>query len=252
MVEIHIPNYVRKYSQLELMKLSFEKLVRKGRVNSVAFKFQEILKRPELKFSEERRYDVNMSNKAFKRQWYWQGKSLEGLKLLKRSFVLTARPGPGPLVKMQKHLNRERNIPRHIRLKEEKKPTRHRRRKQVFVPGPVIPPPGPLDFSRLASTMRNPEFRAVAISRGCGLKGPEEFLRIIGGKTYGYEYRKDPPPDMEVPLSKYWYFYRKFGRWKPSEHHPYSDEKLVLRPDLRAGAVLQSYRHWGNPGSRDV
>jgi len=51
--------------------------------------------------------------------------------------------------------------------------------------------------------------------------GDERFFRVIGGMTYTYDAYK-PPPNPR--WTKYWYFYRKHGRWRPSEHHPYGDE----------------------------
>jgi hypothetical protein len=45
------------------------------------------------------------------------------------------------------------------------------------------------------------------------------YLNIVGGKTFTI---KDPPPKRD--WKKYWYFFRKRGEWKFSEHHPYGDE----------------------------
>jgi hypothetical protein len=45
------------------------------------------------------------------------------------------------------------------------------------------------------------------------------YISIYGGRTFTI---KDPPPRRE--WRKYWYFFRKRGEWKISEHHPYGDE----------------------------
>lgn len=64
--------------------------------------------------------------------------------------------------------------------------------------------------------------------------GRETYLNVLGGKSYtvgrygNYDdtwmYRPPPVKDW----SKYWYFYRKRGRWNVSEHHPYGDEFLYI------------------------
>jgi len=51
------------------------------------------------------------------------------------------------------------------------------------------------------------------------------YFRVIGGPTYTYRADR-PPPKGE--WKKYWYFFRKKGRWRPSEHHPYGDEYLPV------------------------
>jgi len=54
----------------------------------------------------------------------------------------------------------------------------------------------------------------------------ESYFRVIGGLTYTYHPDR-PPPKRE--WTKYWYYFRKRGLWRPSEHHPYGDEKSIIK-----------------------
>jgi len=58
----------------------------------------------------------------------------------------------------------------------------------------------------------------------------EQYSRALGGmeKTDYLRPFVDPPPMRGEHWKKYWYFYRKRGVWRPSEHHPYGDEEPVI------------------------
>jgi hypothetical protein len=92
-----------------------------------------------------------------------------------------------------------------------------------------LPPPVTSSGFRLRKTFGQKPV-AAKITRS----GRETFLNVLGGKSYtlGTEgafspsWYTRPPPVKD--WSKYWYFYRKRGRWRVSEHHPYGDEDLYL------------------------
>jgi len=56
------------------------------------------------------------------------------------------------------------------------------------------------------------------------------YSRPVGGMNkadYHGPYHIPPPKDGRS-WKKYWYFFRKRGSWRPSEHHPYGDEEPVI------------------------
>jgi hypothetical protein len=55
--------------------------------------------------------------------------------------------------------------------------------------------------------------------------GNDAFIGVVGGQTFANS------PAKRAAHAKYWYFYRKRGFWRFSQHHPVGDEKDIY--DIR-------------------
>jgi hypothetical protein len=158
-----------------------------------------------------RKYDFALSNKEFKRRWVKSHGTTAGLNSLPRV--------PVRVFSLRVRFLEEflRAVTRTERLLMKLLGRFGRSTGKVNFPKP-IPGPVPTAPSRKYKPPRGERKRAVKLQVD-PVHG--DYFRVIGGLTYTYDASK-PPPSKE--WTKYWYYYRKYGRWRPSEHHPYGDE----------------------------
>lgn len=227
-----VPRYVTRYKILDLLKLQFSK-----EAKSMRKKFFGLMKRPELIFKTNLRFSSNYSNREFRRKWHKAGKGPFHASDHKKLTILTARPSYGPLVKAAKYL-RKKELQGALRAKERAVKVR-----DVHGPssGP-LPPYRGSEYSNAHVQNRNDgssksapkkpkhvrNFRADRVLMMThGVEGvPGSFSGPVGGIRLCDTYFTKPPP--RDTWKKYWYFYRTYGHWHPSEHHPYDDEIPII------------------------
>lgn len=187
-----------------------------------------------LKFKPESKivmkYDYASSNKEFKRRWVKSHGTSAGLASL-------------PRIPVRVFSVRVRFLEEYFRTVER---TEKLLTKLLNRLGRARVPRGPPEYATSASPSRsaipakgNPRNRVRPFKRDRkravklvtdSQDENYQYLRVIGGPTVRFDGTR-PPPKKE--WTKYWYFYRKYGRWRPSEHHPYGDEgeKLPIVAD---------------------
>jgi len=234
-----VPRYTVRYEVCDLVKLAFSRGSKEMRA-----KLLGLMERPKLVFRDEWRFNTSMSNREFRRDWHRRGMGPFHATEHKRKFVLTARPGPGPLVKGAKFLHKEEQKAS-IRAREA---ARRRRDANGPAEGPL--PPG-RSKARLTPVRVDPASRrgvstpGLVAGRGftaarkpdggfedCkvlmmthGVPSACSFSGPVGGLRITDLYFTSPPP---LHWKRYWYFYRTNGRWRASEHHPYGDEEPLI------------------------
>lgn len=172
------------------------------------------------------RYDFALSNKEFKRRWVKTHNTSAGLKDQRRVLVKVLSPRVRFLEEYFRAVSRlEKSL---SRLLNRMAPTT-RPHQEV-----VKPSPSRSEIPAKVGKSKNPPFkrdrRAVHLQVVPHAQHTETYFRVIGGLTYTYDPYK-PPPDPR--WKKYWYYFRKRGKWHPSEHHPYGDEPIHLIYDGR-------------------
>jgi len=227
----NVPRYVGQYKVLDLLKLQFSKLSKKERAQ-----FSSLMERPKLEFRDEWRFNTSCSNREFRRRWHQAGKGPFHASEHTKKWVLSARPEPGPLVKAAKFL----------RKREQARALAHKRKASSVLDrnGPASGPLPPYrgDEHRLAhlaskkdgsSSLGKTKVRSrqpVGVKRIMMMTHMAEghtYSGPVGGTRISDLWFTAPPPVSR--WKKYWYFYRTYGQWRPSEHHPYGDEVPVIR-----------------------
>jgi hypothetical protein len=159
------------------------------------------------------KYDFALSNKEFKRRWVKSHGTSAGLKdqrrIPVRVFSLRVRF-------LEEYFRAVKRVEKSLSRLLNRIGFRPYQDVAVKPPSKLVSPVG---------KSKNPPFkrdrRAVKLSVHSGPHGQESYFRVIGGLTYVYK-PYEPPP--EPRWKKYWYYFRKRGSWRPSEHHPYGDE----------------------------
>jgi len=227
------PFYMGKYQILDLMKLQFSRIAKDYRRT-----FAGLMTRPKIEFVESYRFDTNISNREYRRRWYRNHNGRFIASEHKKHLVLTARPGPGPLVKSAMYLKRHNEYVTRRATASERKNLRKERKSippridAVSTQKYVVP-----GRRKAVSNGQAPFIGARIIRKGDERMGvrsqydPEYnryWIHVPGGLTRPsfQNYFLDPPPRKD--WVKYSYFYRKHGRWRPSEHHPYEDEDIAI------------------------
>lgn len=162
-------------------------------------------------YIEVLRYDFAISNKEFKRRWVKTHNTSAGLKDQRRILVRVFSP-------------RVRFLEEYFRAvsRIEKSLSRLLNRMQVRPSQAVVEPtPSKYGFSTIGNSAPRTKDPRRAVHLHNDLSRGESYFRVIGGLTYTYHPDRPPPAKH---WAKYWYFYRKRGFWRPSEHHPYGDE----------------------------
>jgi len=171
------------------------------------------------------KYDFLLSNKEFKRQWVKSHGTSAGLKDLPRRKVNLRSIRVKYLEDYFKTITRLetrlQNLYRKIHSYESPpKRTVVSEIRGVVKPSKYVPP-----HKRPTKKERRKAFRVTPISHG---GSAAVNMTIVGGTSVFF--KADEPP-VRKDWTKYWYFYRKHGRWRPSEHHPYGDETIHLAMD---------------------
>jgi hypothetical protein len=174
-------------------------------------------------FVEEFRYSFILSNRQFKRNWLRQNGSLEGLKNQKR-FKLMVSHEP---MAIKRHIMELRSIKKQL----------DQLRKVVFGPQALpLPESRFLPKEKQKKVVRRDNLKVLRPAKKENVKPSRVNLRVT--KLPGVnEVIVDHLGGIAEPLSKfmfrtapkrehtkYWYFRRKNGVWRPSDHHPYGDE----------------------------
>lgn len=156
------------------------------------------------------KYDYALSNKEFKKRWVKTHGTSAGLK-------------NQPRVPVKVRSIRVQFLERFFRSLERTEQLLRKLFRRISVRPSKLPkaPSKPLFSGKVESApvVRPNKRERLAIKLQRTAEG--NFFRVIGGTTTAYDPQK-PPPKAE--WKKYWYFFRKKGFWKPSEHHPYGDE----------------------------
>lgn len=232
------PSYMGRYKILDLMKLQFSRIAKDERR-----KFSSLMARPKLEFKEEWRFHPSKTNRQFRREWYNNHRGRFIASEHKRTFVLSARPGPGPLTKSALYLRKQADRTAKQAVVRERKNLRAKRTE-----GPVRPARAdPVLRSSVALTsktssgsaaylpphkrpkIRDPVIPAQRAQFDCIHEG-YIYLITPGGKTRSlklHEYHFEEPPPKEL-WAKYKYFYRTRGRWRVSEHNPIGNEATII------------------------
>jgi len=162
-----------------------------------------------------RRYELATPNKEFKRRWIVAHGTTAGLSDLPRYPI---RIFSVRVKFLEEHFKRcDRLMGTITRLYHNKVKHLVERR---FVPAPQRARVREPERSHKAPSTT---FPAGPVAAGFHTRDGIDFLSVKGGPTYQRRY---PPPVDH--WRKYWYFYRKRGRWYVSEHRPYGDEPLFL------------------------
>jgi len=232
----NVPRYV--YSYLELNRVRYlSKDVKKATSLYGKVLPKDIL-RPKLTGVWTTRYSPNITNRHFKKKWYEEHGSMRGLPRPTLR-VYTIRPGPGPLVKLEK--KRRQQVSGWATAQEHKRVQRGKM--PLGAIGPLAPyrapgvaiyvPPfrrtGKTELARSKAAtkaaadrvrQKYPDIRPTYVGR-MTIDDKRVYASYFGGKT------------ITVPLAphhkKYWYFKRKRGVAHFSTHHPYGDELDLYR-----------------------
>jgi hypothetical protein len=224
---VHVPRYV--YEILDLQKIGiFSKDVKK-----LTPKYRkllpELVKRAPIVWRWETRYKASKTNRSFKKDWYRDHGSLEGLPPRVHR-VYTGRPkGDGPLVKIKRHQGRIASgwatAQEHKRVQKRKLP--------LGSFGPIRPLRTPEGSNPYVIPMRRTGKTELKRSKIASRQSAQRAAgrvsahanQLIGTYLKGKSYVLP-----EAHHKKYWYFLRKRGYYTFSEHHPYGDEvDLVVK-----------------------
>jgi len=166
------------------------------------------------------RYDFVLSNKEFKRRWVKSHGTSAGLKDLPRRMVNIRSIRVKFLEDYFKSIARLERRLQNLYGKIRKNFSDKTSDSQKYIP-PAKRVPTTLR-KKSSSSKRPPKaFRVTPIKSGT----PLITINELGGRVATF----DPSaPPVCKHWGKYWYFYRKRGLWKPSEHHPYGDESIHL------------------------
>jgi hypothetical protein len=232
------PAYAGRYKILDLMKLQFSKIAKNARRE-----FSGLMARPKIEFHEEWRFHPGKTNRQFRREWFNNHKGRFIASEHKRHFVLTSRPGPGPLTKSAIYLRKEadRTAKAAARLersnlakKGTEGPPRPARVSEVLRDSVRTTSKTSSSQPAYLPPQKRPAPRDVVIpAQRAHIDRVEDgyiFFVTPGGKTrYSrlVDYEFDMPPPKEL-WAKYKYFYRTRGRWRVSKHHPIGNEESVI------------------------
>jgi len=165
------------------------------------------------------KYSFALSNKEFKRQWVKTHGTSAGLNSLPRVAVQQRSIRVYGLEYWFSLVAKQEKLLRKLLTRLQQRGSRL----------PMLPSTDSLVKTKKDSTSVKPGVRPYKRDRLAtrlqSTKTGQQFFQVIGGLTVAYEPFK-PPPKKE--WTKYWYYYRNRGFWKPSEHHRYGDEHLIL------------------------
>jgi hypothetical protein len=162
------------------------------------------------------KYSYSISNKEFKRRWVKTHGTSEGLKHLPRFAVKQRSIRVFGLEYWFRQVGRQEKL-----LAKLLKRLVHTERGFTSTVKPSIVPP-PCRVEKQSSSRPKKRDR---LARKHYLNDGTEVVSFAGGRSVVIKPHEHPPVKR---WTKYWYFYRKRGSWKPSEHHPYGDEVAVL------------------------
>jgi hypothetical protein len=244
------PEYAGRYKILDLMKLQFSKIAKNARRE-----FSGLMARPKVEFHTEYRFSTNMTNREFRRNWFNNHKGRFIASEHKRHLVFTSRPGPGPLVKAAKYLRQQADKSAKAKLRREKSNMRSK-----GTEGPLRPARADGVLRDSVQLTSKPSTYVVPQRRKGHVNDPDPkgrykaqekrlmfthqdsishtaYTRALCGvvRSDGVDYYTKPPPESH--WGKYWYFYRKYGRWRVSVHHPYGDEEEAIKKWTQRGLL---------------
>jgi len=175
------------------------------------------------------KYDSRMSNRHWKYLFFKRGGTIRDLKKIpRRDFI---RVSGQPRLEWRGNVYRPDRTGKLIQVRppNSRKRGRNRNTGQVAEPvkvqtsfGPIYVPPQKRNWFARADYQRAKDLTSMV--RGTVTSNGD--INVLGGRILPLEHHR-----------KYWYFLRKRGYFKFSEHHPYGDEALCL-PDPHSGLPL--------------
>jgi hypothetical protein len=236
-----VPRYV--YSYMELQKIRFFSKDVKTYAGRYTKLLPRELQRPKLVGKWSDRYSTTLTNRQFKRNWYHKHGNYVGMPA-KVHRVYTLRPaGPGPLVKLEKERRQQASgwatAQEHKRVQRGRMPPGSIGPLVAQRPGVYIIPArrtGKTELKRSKGLPTRPAANA-AVARYKRAQVPfggepphksqkEAHAKWLGNKRFLERYKDEEfafTPSSVHP--KYAYFFRKYGTWRFSRHHPYGDER---------------------------
>jgi len=227
------PAYAGRYKILDLMKLQFSRIAKDARRQ-----FAGLMQRPKVVFHEEWRFSRDMTNREFRRRWYRNHRGRFIASEHPRYWVLTSRPGPGPLVKSAIYLRKQADKEAQKAAKVEREKLRANRTEGPPRPARADPvlrssvtltskpsKPKQSQASRPNASSARAQEAIPAMKAHIGSDGVV-YQRYLGGLALnGVKFYAPPPKES---WRKYWFFFRHQGFWRISDHHPYGDEGAII------------------------